>query len=202
MDNSHENLLENLKRDIAFTASNYGKMYDRLILRDWASRTAIIYYSVVTIVYALFSAYFTVNHRDWFDFFSICISIVSLVASLMISFAKYPERTLKAMRALDDIKYLKKDLAKYSYADLCANNHQIYDDFIKRYHRIVDDVELRANGDYYRTCKALKKKKEYADAWDKLSLFQKATACFARPIEYLFYLLLFLAPFIPVPFFL
>lgn len=202
MDNSHKNLLESLKRDIAFTAGNYGQMHDRLILRDWASRTAIIYYSIVTIVYALFSAYFTVNHRDWLDFFSICVSIVSLAASFMISFAKYPERALKAMRALDDIKYLKKDLAKYSFADLCANNYELYDDFIKRYHRIVDDVELRASGDYYRTCKALKKKKEYADAWDQLSFFQKASAYIARPLEYLFYLFLFLAPFIPIPFFM
>ena len=202
MDNSHENLLENLKRDIAFTAGNYGQMHDRLILRDRVSRIAIVYYSIVTIIYAVFSVCFDVKSTDWLNFFSICVSIVALVASLMISFAKYPERVLKAMRALDDIKHLKKDLAKYSHADLCANNHKIYDDFIKRYHSIVDDVELRANGDYYRTCKALKKKKEYADAWDKLSFFPKASACLARPLEYLFYLFLFLAPFIPVPLFL
>lgn len=200
MDNSHENLLDNLKRDIAFTAGNYGQMYDRLLLRDRVSRIAIVYYSIVTIIYALFSAYFTVNHKDGLEFFSICVSIVSLVASLMISFAKYPERVLKAMKALDNMKRLKKELAKYSCADLYAEEYKLYDDFINRYHTIVDEVELRAEIDYYRTCKCLKKKEEHADGWQKLSFFQKTLAYLARPIEYLCYLLLFLAPFIPVPF--
>lgn len=202
MDNSHENLLESLKRDIAFTAGNYGQMHDRLILRDWASRIAIVYYSLVTIVYAVLSLCFTVSNEGLLDFVSICVSVITLVASLMISFARYSERAIKAMQALDQIKRIKKELVKYSFADLCKDNFALYDEFVEKYHTIVDEVELRAESDYYRTCKVLKNKEAYTDTWKNLSWFQKTIAYISRALEYIFYLVLAVAPFIPIPFFM
>lgn len=202
MDNSHENLLESLKRDIAFTSGNYGQMHDRLILRDWASRIAIVYYSLVTIIYAVLSLCFTVSNEGLLDFVSICVSLITLVASLMISFARYSERAPKVMQALDRIKRIKKELAKYSFADLCKNDYALYDSFVEKYHATVDEVELRSEIDYYRTCKTLKNKTEYADAWNRLSWFQKTLAYIARALEYVFYVFLAIAPFFPLPFFI
>ena len=201
MDNSHENLLNSLKRDIALTSGNYAQMHDRLILRDWVSRIAIVYYSLVTIVYAVLSLCFTVSNKGLLDFVSICVSIITLVASLMISFARYAERAPKVMQALDGIKRIKKELAKYSCADLCDKDYALYDSFVEKYHAIVDEVEIRAEVDYYRTCKTLKNNPDYANAWDRLSWFQKAIAYLSRALEYVFYALLAIAPFFPIPFF-
>lgn len=202
MDNAHENLLESLKRDIAFTSGNYGQMHDRLILRDWVSRIAIVYYSLVTIGYAVLSVCFTVSNEGLLNFVSICVSVITLVASLMISFARYSERATKVMQALDRIKRIKKELVKYSFADLCKDDYTLYDKFVEKYHAIVDEVELRADVDYYRTCKTLKSNPHYADAWNRLSWFQKAIAYLSRALEYVFYAFLAVAPFFPLPFFL
>lgn len=198
MDNKHENLAETLKRDIAFTSGNYGQMYNRFLRRDWASRLLIVYYSIVTIVYTLcsvcFPNYFT--NSNLLNFCSICVSIVALVASLMVSFAKYAERSLEAMKALDSIKRLKKELAKYSDADLFNNKYEIYDDFVKRYHEIVDRVELRADVDYFRTCKSYKNHENYSDSWKRLNRFQQVIAHTACLIEYGIYVALAIAPII------
>lgn len=48
----------------------------------------------------------------------VSMSIVVLVSSLLISFAKYSERALQAVKSLDNLKRLKKELSKYTDDDM------------------------------------------------------------------------------------
>lgn len=191
-------LLESIQRDVELTTSNYAQMHERLRLRDKASKFFVTYYSVFAILFSLIPFFFAerIEQRASFDFLTISISIVVLVASLFISLAKYSERALRAVEALDNMKRLKKELSIIEETDLWQDDCAKYKSYVKIYHQIVDCMELRTDIDYYRTCKNLSIKKEYKDRWDNLSQFNKFLATIARIAEYLIYTLLVLFPFI------
>lgn len=193
-------LLESIRRDIEVTASNYAQMHERLQLRDSASKFFVTYYSVFAILFSLIPFFFgeQIANRALFDFLTISMSIVVLVVSLLISFAKYSERALQAVKALDDLKRLKKELSKYTEADLWEDECKKYDSYVTRYHQIVDNMELRTDIDYYRTCKMLSTKDGYKDRWDNLSKFNKFLGSKARIIDFLWYMLLSISPFIAI----
>ena len=190
------NLLDSIRRDIVITASNYAQMHDRLRLRDGASKLFVTYYSVFAILFSLMPFFFEeqITHRALFDFLTVSMSIVVLVASLLISFAKYSERALQAVKALDDLKRLKKELSKYTDDDMWDDECKRYNSCVKRYHQIVDRMELRTDIDYYRSCKNLSTKTGFEDSWKNLSWFSKFLAHSARIIEYFGYVLLILFP--------
>lgn len=191
------NLLNAIQRDIEVTSSNYAQMYERLHLRDCASKFFVTYYSVFAILFSLTPFFFgeQIKYRALFDFLTVSMSIVVLVASLLISFAKYSERALNAVKALDDLKRLKKELFKYNDADLWKDECKIYDAYVKRYHQIVDCMELRTEMDYYRSCIKLSNKEGFKDRWENLSWYNKIFANLARIFDYIEYLILFLFPF-------
>lgn len=189
-------LLESIRQDIEVTTSNYAQMHERLRLRDGASKLFVTYYSVFAILFSLMPFFFgeQIAYRPLFDFLTISMSIIVLVASLLISFAKYSERSLQAVKALDDLKRLKKELSKYTADDMRDNECKRYDNCVERYHQIVDRMELRTEIDYYRSCKKLSTKTGFDERWKNLSCFSKCLAHLARMVEYLVYALLFLFP--------
>lgn len=189
-------LLASIQRDVEVTASNYAQMYERLHMRDSASKFFVTYYSVFAILFSLIPFFFgeQITYRPRFDFLTISMSIVVLFASLLISVAKYSERALQAVKALDDLKRLKKDLSKYTADDMRDNECKQYDSCVERYHQIIDRMELRTEIDYYRSCKKLSTKTGFKERWEKLSCFNKCLANFARMLEYCGYVLLLLFP--------
>ncbi len=197
--NKKKDLLESLKRDIAFTTQNYSQMHAKFRMRDAAARLLMVYYSIVMIIYAVLPLYFEPYFDAYFDgdvldFVALCLSVVSLVASLLISFAKYPERSIQTMDALDKLKYFKKNIEKYTADELRDEDCLLYDQFVEEYHQIVDKVELRTEMDYYRACKALWASGKYTDGWKNLSCFNKFLANISRGMEYSFYGILTVLP--------
>lgn len=192
-----KDLLESLKRDIAFTTQNYSQMHAKFRLRDTATRLLVVYYSIVTIIYAVLPLYFEPYFDgDMLNFVALCLSVVSLVASLLISFAKYPERSIQTMDALDKLKRFKKKIEKHTSDELRDKDCKLYDAFVEEYHQIVDKVELRTEIDYYRACKALWASGKYTDGWKNLSCFNKFLANISRGMEYSFYGILAVLPWV------
>lgn len=195
-ESARTNLLDSIRRDIEVTASNYAQMHDRLRLRDGASKLFVTYYSVFAILFSLMPFFFEkqITYRALFDFLTVSMSIVVLVSSLLISFAKYSERALQAVKSLDNLKRLKKELSKYTDDDMWDDECKRYNNCVKRYHQIVDHMELRTDIDYYRSCKNLSSKTGFEDRWENLSWFSKFLAHSARIFEYSCYVLLILFP--------
>lgn len=191
-----KDLLESLNKDIKCTVQNYSQMYAKFKMRDTVTRLLIVYYSLATIIYALLPLYFgdVFTNDDAIGFASICLSVCSLIASLMITFAKYPERTIQTMDALDNLKKLKKKLHKFSAEELREDKCKIYDKLVQEYHQIVDKVELRTDIDYYRACWALYVEGKYKEKWENLPRLNKLLARTSRALEYCFYGALLLLP--------
>lgn len=143
-----------LEKDIINTSKNYANMYDRLHRRNIITKFLIVYYSVISILYAILPKYFILEEtvKNTLDFFSVVISIILLVSSLAVSMANYSIRETKVMKALDTLKRLKKEIQ----AEDCIKKDN-YSNYIKKYHKTVDSMELRSNYDYYLTRKNLEK---------------------------------------------
>ena len=158
------NYMEILEKDIINTSKNYANMYDRLHRRNIMTKFLIVYYSVISILYAILPKYFILEEaiKNTLDFFSVIISIILLVSSLAVSMANYSIRETKAMKALDTLKRLKKEiqpencLKKEIQVEDCLKKDN-YSNYIKKYHKTVDSMELRSNYDYYLTRKNLGK---------------------------------------------
>ena len=148
------NYMKILEKDIINTSKNYANMYDRLHRRNIITKFLIVYYSVISILYAILPKYFILEEtvKNTLDFFSVVISIILLVSSLAVSMANYSIRETKVMKALDTLKRLKKEIQ----AEDCIKKDN-YSNYIKKYHKTVDSMELRSNYDYYLTRKNLEK---------------------------------------------
>lgn len=193
-------LLKDLQRDIRFTAANYSQMYKRLTVNDIASRFFTTYYSVVSIILSLLPLFFEdrMASSQVLSFLLLGSSIVVLIVSLMISFAKYSERSRQVMVGLNQMKRLKKELSRYSDAELKENCFEKYQSFVERYHQIVDHIELRADGDYYRACRSLSAREDCRNSWQSLSCLNKAIAILWPIGKFFFFLALFALPIILV----
>lgn len=191
-------LHKNFRRDITFTAANYSQMYKRLTANDMASRFFTTYYSAFSIILSLLPLFFEerIASRQMLEFLLLISSIIVLIVSLMISFAKYSERSHQVMVGLNQIKRLKKELVKYTDNDLTADDFKKYEIFVERYHQIVDHIELRADRDYYRACKELTSKEDCKENWHALPCSSKAIACLGPIAKAAFFLALFMLPII------
>lgn len=183
-------LKNSLEKDINYTSRNYANMYDRLLLRDNVSKFFIVYYSIIAIVNSILPKYIQdiANKSYIFDFSSVIISIILLVVSLSVSLANYPERKLKAMIALDKLKRMKKDIGIYSEDELVVDKHKLFKEITQKYHEIVDNMELRSDYDYYKTCKSLNTDRE------RFNIGQCIKVCSLHIIEILIYLALTILP--------
>jgi hypothetical protein len=190
-------LIRSIKRDIDFTSGNYAQMYKRLKLNDSASRFFVVYYSTVSIMYGLFPLFFEdkIVSSAMLNFLMISLSIIVLIASLLISFAQYGERSKKVMNGLDQLKRLKK-LLQYEECASKKDKHLDYPKFIKEYHEIVDNVELRSDIDYFHACKELYSSGKYRESWHQISYISKFIMYAMSILKCLFFLLLLLFPII------
>ena len=190
-----QKLLTSIKRDIEFTSGNYAQMYNRLKLNDSISKFLITYYSTVSIIYGLFPLFFEdkIVYLTGLDFLMMSLSVVVLIASLLISFAQYGERSKQVMTGLDRLKRLKKELLQYSDDNFTK---ELYKKFIDEYHGIVDSIELRSDLDYFRTCKELNSRGKYTESWQQISCLNKLIMYMVPIFKFLFYFALFLFPII------
>ena len=190
-----QKLLTSIKRDIEFTSGNYAQMYNRLKLNDSISKFLITYYSTVSIIYGLFPLFFEdkIVYLTGLDFLMMSLSVVVLIASLLISFAQYGERSKQVMTGLDRLKRLKKELLQYSDDNFTK---ELYKKFIDEYHGIVDSIELRSDLDYFRTCKELNSRGKYTESWQQISCLNKLTMYMVPIFKFLFFFALFLFPII------
>ena len=190
-----QKLLTSIKRDIEFTSGNYAQMYNRLKLNDSISKFLITYYSTVSIIYALFPLFVEdkIVYLTGLDFLMMSLSVVVLIASLLISFAQYGERSKQVMTGLDRLKRLKKELLQYSDDNFTK---ELYKKFIDEYHGIVDSIELRSDLDYFRTCKELNSRGKYTESWQQISCLNKLIMYMVPIFKFLFFFALFLFPII------
>lgn len=190
-----QKLLTSIKRDIEFTSGNYAQMYNRLKLNDSISKFLITYYSTVSIIYGLFPLFFEdkIVYLTGLDFLMMSLSVVVLIASLLISFAQYGERSKQVMTGLDRLKRLKKELLQYSDDNFTK---ELYKKFIDEYHGIVDSIELRSDLDYFRTCKELNSRGKYTESWQQISCLNKLITYMVPIFKFLFFFALFLFPII------
>ena len=190
-----QKLLTSIKRDIEFTSGNYAQMYNRLKLNDSISKFLITYYSTVSIIYGLFPLFFEdkIVYLTGLDFLMMSLSVVVLIASLLISFAQYGERSKQVMTGLDRLKQLKKELLQYSDDNFTK---ELYKKFIDEYHGIVDSIELRSDLDYFRTCKELNSRGKYTESWQQISCLNKLIMYMVPIFKFLFFFALFLFPII------
>lgn len=190
-----QKLLTSIKRDIEFTSGNYAQMYNRLKLNDSISKFLITYYSTVSIIYGLFPLFFEdkIVYLTGLDFLMMSLSVVVLIASLLISFAQYGERSKQVMTGLDRLKRLKKELLQYSDDNFTK---ELYKKFIDEYHGIVDSIELRSDLDYFRTCKELNSRGKYTESWQQISCLNKLIMYMVPIFKFLFFFALFLFPII------
>lgn len=190
-----QELIYSIKRDIEFTSANYAQMYKRLKINDTASRFFVVYYSVFSIIYGLFPLFF--EHKivslPVLNFLTISLSIIVLIASLLISFAQYGERSKKIMNGLDQLKHLKKCLQYDDYSSKSEESLN-YKKLIKKYHKIVDNVELRSDLDYFHTCKEFNSRGKYTDDWRQMSCFNKVIMYAVSIFKFTLFLALFLFP--------
>ena len=186
-----QKLLTSIKRDIEFTSGNYAQMYNRLKLNDSISKFLITYYSTVSIIYGLFPLFFEdkIVYLTGLDFLMMSLSVVVLIASLLISFAQYGERSKQVMTGLDRLKRLKKELLQYSDDNFTK---ELYKKFIDEYHGIVDSIELRSDLDYFRTCKELNSRGKYTESWQQISCLNKLIMYMVPIFKFLFFFALFL----------
>lgn len=190
-----QKLLTSIKRDIEFTSGNYAQMYNRLKLNDSISKFLITYYSTVSIIYGLFPLFFEdkIVYLTGLDFLMMSLSVVVLIASLLISFAQYGERSKQVMTGLDRLKRLKKELLQYSDDNFTK---ELYKKIIDEYHGIVDSIELRSDLDYFRTCKELNSRGKYTESWQQISCLNKLIMYMVPIFKFLFFFALFLFPII------
>ena len=190
-----QKLLTSIKRDIEFTSGNYAQMYNRLKLNDSISKFLITYYSTVSIIYGLFPLFFEdkIVYLTGLDFLMMSLSVVVLIASLLISFAQYGERSKQVMTGLDRLKRLKKELLQYSDDNFTK---ELYKKFIDEYHGIVDSIELRSDLDYFRTCKELNSRGKYTESWQQISCLNKLIMYIVPIFKFLFFFALFFLPII------
>ena len=190
-----QKLLTSIKRDIEFTSGNYAQMYNRLKLNDSISKFLITYYSTVSIIYGLFPLFFEdkIVYLTGLDFLMMSLSVVVLIASLLLSFAQYGERSKQVMTGLDRLKKLKKELLQYSDDNFTK---ELYKKFIDEYHGIVDSIELRSDLDYFRTCKELNSRGKYTESWQQISCLNKLIMYMVPIFKFLFFFALFLFPII------
>ena len=190
-----QKLLTSIKRDIEFTSGNYAQMYNRLKLNDSISKFLITYYSTVSIIYGLFPLFFEdkIVYLTGLDFLMMSLSVVVLIASLLISFAQYGERSKQVMTGLDRLKRLKKELLQYSDDNFTK---ELYKKFIDEYHGIVDSIELRSDLDYFRTCKELNSRGKYTESWQQISCLIMLIMYMVPIFKFLFFFALFLFPII------
>lgn len=185
------------------TLNNYINIKKRLKRREVFSNNILIYYSIFLIICSLTSKFFSLHFNTTLgEYFGIVISVVLLAFSLINNNARYSERIRNMEKSINELKTLKR-----------LSNSISVDEFMKIYDNIVDNSEMREDVDFFITVKHLCKqnniscftnpKKIILDN-DESLIKLKNYLCEINSkieqgkiiIEYIWYLLLFLAPIV------
>lgn len=124
------------------TLSNYSNMNKRLEHKKKIAETILVYYSVAIIILSITAKYFPdfVN-RNIAEYFGIVCSVVLLAYSLVNNTAKYDRRIAECQRVINGVKTLKREIN----ADIEV--------FKEKYYKLIDNVEIRDDIDFFRTLK-------------------------------------------------
>lgn len=141
------------------TLKNYSNMITRLSRRSKISNLILIYYSLSLIVYSITNKFFP----DEFDtnlseYFSILLSIIVLVYSIINNNANYTIRISKIQDSLNQLKTLKREI----------KDEISEEDFKKlkpKYYEITDKTERRELTDFFKSIKEYCR--EYGINWVK-----------------------------------
>lgn len=124
------------------TLSNYSNMNKRLEHKKKIAETILVYYSVAIIILSITAKYFpNFVNADIAEYFGIVCSIVLLAYSLVNNTAKYDRRIAECQRVINGVKTLKREIN----ADI--------ETFKDKYYRLIDNVEIRDDIDFFRTLK-------------------------------------------------
>ena len=111
----------------------------RLINNDLFSKFILNYYSLFLIVLAITISYFK-KDGNLSNYFSIIISIILLIFSIINSNSKYEIRIEKLNDSINKLKSLKR-------------SEKTSSSFWEKYQQIVDNTEMRTDTDFYYTVK-------------------------------------------------
>lgn len=145
--------IDKWNRIMNVTQSNYANMIKRLSRRYKVSNLVLIYYSIFLIIITLTSHYFpTYFHTGLGEYFGIILSIIVLAYSLVNNSANYAVRIADIQRGLNSIKTLKRELDE--------NN---IEEKKEKYYAVTDMTECREDVDFFITIKHMCK--EYDINW-------------------------------------
>ena len=133
--------LEKQKRICDTTLKNCIHTKKRLINNDLFSKFILNYYSLFLIVLAITISYFK-KDGNLSNYFSIIISIILLIFSIINSNSKYEIRIEKLNDSIYKLKSLKR-------------SEKTSSSFWEKYDEIVDNTEMRTDTDFYYTVKEL-----------------------------------------------
>lgn len=135
------------KKIMDTTQLNYANMIKRLTRKSKFSDFILIYYSIFLIITTLTSKYFGEYYNSTLsEFFSIILSVVMLVYSIINSNANYPVRIHVLENALNELKNLKRKLSDDNINEC-----------VRKYNEITDKTERREDRDFFNTVKSLAK---------------------------------------------
>lgn len=135
------------------TQCNQANMLKRLARISKFSNFVLIYYSIVLIIYALTVIYFPKCYNgNLSGYFSIIISVVILVFSIINGNSKYSERIKMTESTMNAIKSLKRELTD---ENLSAKTDE--------YNKLIDRMDYRAEVDFFNTLR--QRCKEYNIRW-------------------------------------
>lgn len=138
-----------LKSILDITFNNYSHMKKRLQRRENFSNYILVYYSICVILYSLTGKYFYKYFNIILgEYFGIVFSIILLAYSLINNSANYATRIAKLEKSMNALKSLKRNL----------DDSKIYEQKIE-YNKIVDNVEVRQDVDFFITVRNLCKEK-------------------------------------------
>ncbi len=133
------------RKIIETTLSNYANMVKRLERKKSVSEFVLTYYSVFLIITTLTGKYFSNYYNATVsDYFSIILSVVVLIYSLIIKNANYSTRITNILNSLNQLKAIKREVDDDSL-ETCH----------KKYNEIVDKTEQRNDVDFFITVKHL-----------------------------------------------
>lgn len=148
--------VEHWKIIMDVTQSNYSNMLKRLRRKLKISNFILVYYSIALIVYTLTNKYFPEYYNSILsEYFSIIVSIIILVYSLINNSANYSVRIVQIEKSLNGVKDIKRTLNEEGD---CSKQ-------IKLYTELTNNTEKRENVDFFITIKNLCK--EYGVNWFK-----------------------------------
>ena len=126
--------------------SNYAYQLKRLSRNDQRANFILIYYSLSLVVYNLTVKYFpSLLNEDITSFFSIVLSIVVLIYSIVNSNSRYPMRVAAVQQGLNKMKSLKRKIK------LAGE----FDKVREEYEKVVNNIEIRDDIDFYYTVRHL-----------------------------------------------